>query len=59
MANQIKNHFQLEPDMPVKRYKQKNNPSNGMSERFFTNDSTDRTIAIIQKMIVAIFTADV
>ena len=33
MANQIKNHFQLEPDMPVKRYKQNINPIKGIKDK--------------------------
>ncbi len=59
IANQTKNHFQLEADIPVNRYKQDVKPNNGIKEKFFIKLNTDRATQINQKTIVAILTAAV
>ena len=55
----MKNHFQLEPDIPVSRYKHEVRPSRGINERFFMKEITESMIAVIQNIRVAIFTAGV
>ena len=59
MANQIKNHFQLEADMPVNKYKHDVKPKRGISEKFRVKPTNDRITPVNQKAIVASFTAGV
>ena len=55
-ANQPKNHNQLEPDIPVNKYRHDTNPKRGIKENFFKYANTERIRQVNQNIIVAILT---